>query len=65
MAASTLACVAKPNPFAEAQDLKTLLVDYAKQETVEPLKSLGNYLKWGISGALLFSWGRSSAVWEF
>ena len=30
-----------------------MLVDYAKQETVEPLKHLGRYLGLGIAGALL------------
>lgn len=34
-----------------------MLVNYAKQETVEPLKSLGNYLKWGILGALFMFLG--------
>ncbi len=29
-----------------------MLVDYAKQETVEPLKSLGKYLGLGIAGAV-------------
>lgn len=48
----TLIGVAKSNPLAEAQDLQKMLVSYAKQETIEPLKTLGNYLKWGILGAL-------------
>ena len=30
-----------------------MLVDYAKQETVEPLKTLGGYLSWGVAGALM------------
>ncbi len=34
-----------------------MLVSYAKQETVEPLKTLGNYLKWGIMGALFMFMG--------
>ena len=49
--------VAKTNPITEAQDLQKMLVSYAKQETVEPLKSLGNYLKWGIAGALFVFMG--------
>lgn len=34
-----------------------MLVDYAKQETVEPLKTLGGYLAWGIAGALMMFLG--------
>lgn len=34
-----------------------MLVDYAKQETVEPLKSLGRYIGFGIAGALLMFLG--------
>jgi hypothetical protein len=49
--------VAKSNPIAEAQDLQKMLVNYAKQETVEPFKTLGNYLKWGILGALFIFLG--------
>ena len=30
-----------------------MLVDYAKQETLEPLKNLGKYLGFGIAGAIL------------
>ena len=30
-----------------------MLVDYAKQETLEPLKHLGKYLGFGIAGAIL------------
>lgn len=29
-----------------------MLVTYAKQETTEPLKTLGSYLAWGLAGAL-------------
>ncbi len=35
----------------EAQDLQKMLVSYAKQETVEPLKALGKYLGLGLAGS--------------
>lgn len=38
-------------------DLWQLVRDYAKQETVDPLKSIGRLLKFGIPGALLLSLG--------
>jgi len=45
--------VAKPAPLEGAQEIQTMLVSYAKQETVEPLKSLGRYLSFGIAGSIL------------
>ena len=38
-------------------ELKTLVIDYAKQETVDPLRSLGRYLGYGIAGSLLLAVG--------
>ncbi|MEZ5262266.1 MAG: phage holin family protein [Acidimicrobiia bacterium] len=38
-------------------ELKTLVVDYAKQETVDPLRSLGRYLGFGIAGSVLLAIG--------
>ncbi|MCU1355250.1 MAG: hypothetical protein JWM89_668 [Acidimicrobiales bacterium] len=38
-------------------DLWQLVRDYAKQETIDPLKSLGRFLAWGIGGTLLLSLG--------
>ena len=34
-------------------DLRELVVTYAKQETVEPLKNLGRFVGYGIAGSLL------------
>ena len=45
--------VATQNPLDGAKDLQKMLVDYAKQETVEPLKTLGGYLMWGVAGAVM------------
>lgn len=44
--------MARPSPMEGAQEIQRLLIDYAKQETVEPLKTLGDFLKFGIPGAL-------------
>jgi len=49
--------VAKANPLDEAKELQQMLVTYAKQETVEPLKTLGGYLGLGIAGAVFMFLG--------
>ena len=38
-------------------ELKTMLTDYARQETVGPLKLLGKWVAFGIGGALLVAIG--------
>lgn len=38
-------------------DLWQLVRDYAKQETVDPLKSIGRFLGFGMAGALLLGLG--------
>jgi hypothetical protein len=42
---------------AIAQELKDLLVSYARQETVDPIKALGRYLAFGFAGALFIGVG--------
>ena len=39
----------------EVKDLVQLLRDYAKQETVGPLRNLGRYLAFGIAGAIMMA----------
>ena len=38
-------------------DLWLLCRDYAKQETIDPLKMLGGFLGWGLAGAVLLCMG--------
>lgn len=45
------------SPAETFADLKTLIVDYAKQETIDPLRGLGRYLGFGLAGALLVGLG--------
>ena len=40
-----------------ATEVWGLVRDYAKQETVEPLKGLVTYLKWGVVGSLVLAIG--------
>ena len=45
------------NPQETIRELRELVVAYAKQETVEPLKGLRNYAAFGIAGAFLLGVG--------
>ena len=38
-------------------DAVQLTIDYLKQETIEPLKGLGNFVLFGVAGSLLLSIG--------
>ena len=43
--------------IAEAKELFALLRNYAKQETLDPLKTAARYLALGIAGAIFMSLG--------
>jgi len=52
--------VAEPEPKSMpevATELWAMTRDYARQETIEPIKGVGRYLGYGFSGALLFGMG--------
>ena len=40
-----------------AVELKDLVVAYAKQETLEPIKGLGRFIAFGVAGSLLVAVG--------
>ncbi len=44
--------MAKANPLDGAKEIQSMLVSYAKQETVDPLKTLGKFIAWGLAGAV-------------
>lgn len=39
------------------RDLWQLLIDYARQEMVDPLKGLGRYVGWGVGGSIAMGLG--------
>lgn len=43
-------------------ELLGLIIAYAKQETVEPVKQLGRFVLWGVAGALLIAAGGALAA---
>jgi hypothetical protein len=45
------------NPTGDARELVDLVIAYAKQETLEPLKGLGKRAGFGLGGALLLGVG--------
>ena len=45
------------NPQQTVRELQELVVAYAKQETVEPLKGMARYAGFGIAGAVLVGVG--------
>ena len=62
MTATTLPPVPDPSKKQKslptlAVELKDLVVAYAKQEVVEPLKGLGRFLGAGVAGSMLLSIG--------
>jgi hypothetical protein len=51
-----------PEPQAKSipevsSELWELIKDYAKQETIDPLKGVGRYLTFGVPGAVLIGFG--------
>lgn len=52
----------KTSPVGQAREFQQLVVSYAKQETVEPLKATGKTVVWGAIGGLLFGLGAFFAV---
>jgi cytochrome c-type biogenesis protein CcmH/NrfF len=51
----------KPNQNVDSKgdigEAINLVKAYAKQETIDPLRSVGSYLAWGVPGALLLAVG--------
>ncbi len=45
------------SPQQLVNELRDLVVTYAKQETVDPLRSLGRYLAFGLAGSFLLALG--------
>lgn len=44
------------------EDLWQLLRDYTKQETIDPLKMLGQFLGWGLAGSITLCLGLGFAA---
>ncbi|MHB1138701.1 MAG: phage holin family protein [Microthrixaceae bacterium] len=42
---------------AQIADFKDLVVAYAKQETIDPLRTLGRYLGFGVAGSVVIAVG--------
>ena len=52
----------EPEPKSIPQvvsELKELTVDYAKQETIDPLRGLGRFVAFGVGGSLVLAIGLS------
>lgn len=49
--------MAESSPKDTFDELRSMVTDYAKQQTVDPLKRLGDWAKFGLIGAILLSIG--------
>ncbi len=49
----------KSGPVRQLTELKDLVASYAKQQTVDPLKTLGRYLGYGFAGSMVMGLGFS------
>lgn len=49
--------MADNSPKDTVDELKAMVTDYARQQTLDPLKRLGDWVKFGFVGALLLSIG--------
>ena len=47
----------RKKPADHIAELKDLVVGYARQETIDPLKTLGRYLRFGVAGAFFVGAG--------
>ena len=45
------------NPQQTIRELKELVIAYAKQETIDPLKGMARFVGFGLAGALLMGTG--------
>ena len=48
---------ADKSPVETFGELRTMVTDYARQETVEPIKVLGKWIGFGVAGALFVAIG--------
>lgn len=47
----------KSGPVGQITELRDLVAGYAKQQTVDPLKTLGRYLGYGFAGSMVMGLG--------
>jgi hypothetical protein len=57
VASSTDRATSRHDPASQFADVKDLLVTYAKQETVDPIKGLGRFVGYGVGAMLLIGIG--------
>jgi len=41
----------------DIDEIRTLAVRYIKEETIKPLKDMGRFIAWGVTGSLLVGFG--------